>query len=145
MAEGWNLKQKAQVAESDKSFLASLTNSVSSDNRERLTRLYEAWGVAKQAPVDPNVEVVRMKTIREEMRFDKKEFTVTAGKQVEIILENPDAMQHNLVIGKPKSMEVIGAAADKMITAKDGAEKNYVPSIPQILAATPLVKILSKN
>jgi putative membrane-bound dehydrogenase-like protein len=139
VSEGWNLKQKAQVNDADKQYLASLTNSVSSDNRERLNRLYEAWGVTKQAPADPNVEVVRMKTIREEMRFDKKEFTVTAGKQVEIILENPDAMQHNLVIGKPKSMEVIGAAADKMITAKDGAEKNYVPSIPQILAATPLV------
>ena len=35
--------------------------------------------------------------------------------------------------------EIIGAAADKMITAKDGAEKNYVPNIPQVLAATPLV------
>ncbi len=49
------------------------------------------------------------------------------------------AMQHNLVIGKPKTLEVIGAAADKMITAKDGAEKNYVPAIPQIVASTPLV------
>jgi uncharacterized protein len=73
------------------------------------------------------------------MQFDKKEFTVLAGKTVEIVFENPDAMQHNLVIGKPKTMDVIGAAADKMITAKDGAEKNYVPSIPQVLAATPLV------
>ena len=55
------------------------------------------------------------------------------------MLENPDAMQHNLVIGKPKMMEIIGAAADKLITAKDGAEKNYVPSIAQIIVATPLV------
>ncbi|UHG92755.1 PVC-type heme-binding CxxCH protein [Spirosoma oryzicola] len=139
VAEGWNIRTKAQVNETDKQFLASLTNSVSSENRERLGRLYEAWGIVKSEPTDPNVEVVRMKTIREEMRFDKKEFTVTAGKQVEIVLENPDAMQHNLVIGKPKSMDVIGAAADKMITAKDGAEKNYVPSISQVIVATPLV------
>ncbi|WP_461104896.1 PVC-type heme-binding CxxCH protein [Spirosoma koreense] len=139
VTEGWNLKQKADVREADKSFLASLSNSVSGDNRERLNRLYEAWGMAKAEPVDPNVEVVRMKTVREEMRFDKKEFTVTAGKPVELVLENPDAMQHNLVIGKPKSMEIIGAAADKLITAKDGAEKNYVPSIAQVIVATPLV------
>lgn len=139
IAEGWNLKQKADVREADKSFLASLTNTVSADNRERLNRLYEAWGMAKEAPVDPNVEVIRMKTVREEMRFDKKEFSVTAGKQIEIVLENPDAMQHNLVIGKPKSMEIIGTAADKLITAKDGAEKNYVPSISQVIVATPLV------
>ena len=139
VSEGWNLRQKADVRDADKTFLASLSNNVSTDNRERLGRLYEAWGVTKAEPVDPNVEVVRMKTIREEMRFDKKEFSVTAGKQVEIVLENPDAMQHNLVIGKPKSMEIIGAAADKMITAKDGAERNYVPSIAQVIVATPLV------
>ncbi len=58
---------------------------------------------------------------------------------MEVVLENPDAMQHNMVIGKPKTLEVIGAAADKLITAKDGAEKNYVPTIPQVIAATPLV------
>ncbi|UFH53554.1 PVC-type heme-binding CxxCH protein [Spirosoma sp. KNUC1025] len=139
VTEGWNLKQKAVIREADQPFLASLTSAVSADNRERLNRLYEAWGITKAEPVDPNVEVVRMKTVREEMRFDKKEFSVTAGKQVEIVLENPDAMQHNLVIGKPKSMEAIGAAADKMITAKDGAEKNYVPSISQVIVATPLV------
>ncbi|GAB3493446.1 hypothetical protein GCM10027341_08750 [Spirosoma knui] len=139
VVEGWNLKEKATIRDEDKTFLASLTNTVSADNRERLTRLYEAWGIAKAEPVDPNVEVIRMKTVREEMRFDKKTFNVTAGKQIEIVLENPDAMQHNLVIGKPKSMEIIGAAADKMITAKDGADKNYVPSISQVIAATPLV------
>lgn len=133
------MKQTAQIGDADKTFLASLTTTVSTDNRERLARLYEVWGLSKSEPVDPNVEVVRMKTVREEMRFDKKEFTVTAGKQVEIVLENPDAMQHNLVIGKPKSMDIIGAAADKLITAKDGAEKNYVPAIAQVIAATPLV------
>ncbi|GAB3701612.1 hypothetical protein GCM10027592_29970 [Spirosoma flavus] len=139
VTEGWNMKQKTDVAEANKSFLVSLSNSVSTDNRERLARLYEVWGMKKAEPEDPNVEVVRMKTVREEMRFDKKEFTVTAGKQIEIVLENPDAMQHNLVIGKPRSMETIGAAADKLITAKDGAEKNYVPSISQVIVATPLV------
>ncbi len=139
VSEGWNLRQKAQVRDADKSFLASLNNTVSTDNRARLNRLYEAWGLTAEAPVDPNVEVVRLKTVREEMRYDKKEFSVTAGKQVELVLENPDAMQHNVVIGKPKSMDIIGAAADRMITAKDGAEKNYVPSIAQVIAATPLV------
>lgn len=139
VAEGWNMRQKATVSDADKTFLASLSASVSPDNRERLNRLYTAWGMTKAEPADPNVEVVRLKTVREEMRYDKKEFTVTAGKPVEIVLENPDAMQHNLVIGKPKSMDIIGAAADKLITAKDGAERGYVPAIPQVIAVTPLV------
>ena len=139
VSEGWNLKTKAIVRETDKAFLATLNTTVSPDNKARLTRLYEAWGLTNAEAVDPNVEVIRLKTVREEMRFDKKQFTVTAGKTIELVIENPDAMQHNLVIGTPKSMEMIGKAADKMITAKDGAEKNYVPVMPQILAATPLI------
>lgn len=139
VSEGWNLKTKATVREADKAFLTSLANGVSPDNRVRLTKLYEAWGLVSAKVADPNVVVIRMKTLREAMKFDKTEFTVPAGKTIELVLENPDAMQHNLVIGKPKSMEIIGLAADKMITAKDGAEKNYVPSLPEILASTPLI------
>ena len=139
VAGGWNPKQKATVPLADQDFLASLRNSVSPDNRDRLNRLYEAWGMNAQAPADADVTVIMLKTVREEMRYDKKTFTVVAGKPVEIVLENPDAMQHNLVVGTQKSMDSIGAAADKMITAKDGAERNYVPNIPQVIAATPLI------
>ncbi len=140
VSEGWDVKRKVQIRDSERTFLASLTNAVPADGRGRLNRLYEAWGLkSSDESADPNVELIRMKTVREAMQFDKKEFTVTAGKTIEIVLENPDAMQHNLVIGKPRSMDIIGAAADKMITAKDGAERAYVPSIPQVVAATPLV------
>lgn len=99
----------------------------------------ESYGIKDEVASDPNVQIVRIKAIREEMKFSVTEFTAIAGKTVEIIFENPDAMQHNIVVGKPKTTAIIGAAADKMITAKDGAEKNYVPNIPQIIAATPLV------
>jgi len=140
VSEGWNPKRKATLGDADKRFVASLSNTISSDNQERMSRLLQAWGLqTSDMSADPNVEIIRMKSVREALQFDKKEFTVTAGKSVEIIFENPDAMQHNIVIGKPKSMEVIGAAADKLITAKDGAERNYVPSIPQVIAASPLV------
>ncbi|TAE32967.1 MAG: dehydrogenase [Cytophagales bacterium] len=139
VAEGWNLKTKATVRETDKAYLVALSDRVSPDNKTRLTRLYETWGLVSAEAPDPNVVVIRMKTIREAMKYDKAEFSVPAGKTVELVLENPDAMQHNLVIGKSKSMEIIGLAADKMITAKDGAEKNYVPNLPEVLAATPLI------
>ena len=48
-------------------------------------------------------------------------------------------MQHNLVIGKQNSLQIIGNAANKMITQNDAAEKNYIPNIPQVLFSTPLV------
>jgi len=73
------------------------------------------------------------------MKFDQKTFEVPAGVTVELVLENVDAMQHNLVIGQIGSMEKIGATADKMITAADAVAKNYVPNIPEIIAYTPLV------
>ncbi|GAB3898782.1 hypothetical protein GCM10028803_18860 [Larkinella knui] len=139
ISEGWGVRRKATLKDADKTFVASLVTTIPSESRERMSRVLQAWGVAAEPAADPNVETIRIKPIKEALQFDKKEFTVTAGKQVEIILENTDAMQHNIVVGKPKSLEIIGAAADKLITAKDGAERNYVPTIPQVLAASPLV------
>ncbi|WP_409049717.1 caspase family protein [Runella sp. MFBS21] len=93
----------------------------------------------KTPPLEPNMQVIRIKSIKEAIKFDLKEFTVIAGKPVELIFDNPDAMHHNLVIVKPKAMDIVGNAADKMITQKDAAEKNYVPNLPHVIAYTPLV------
>ncbi len=136
---GWNVKRKENTNDAGRALLASLKKGVPDDLSQRMTGLMESFGVKDAVASDPNTQVVHIKAVREEMKFDKTEFTVIAGKPVEVVFENPDAMQHNFVLGKPKTLEVIGAAADKMITAKDGAEKNYVPSIPQVIAATPLV------
>ncbi|TDE11635.1 PVC-type heme-binding CxxCH protein [Dyadobacter psychrotolerans] len=135
----WNPRRKEAPTEANKTLLTSIKNEIPEDLSARFTSLLESYGVKDEAPVDPNIQIVKIKAIREEMKFDVTEFTAVAGKTVEIVFENPDAMQHNIVVGKPKTTPIIGAAADKMITAKDGAEKNYVPNIPQIIAATPLV------
>ncbi|XWW44433.1 ThuA domain-containing protein [Fibrella sp. USSR17] len=128
------------LGKNQQGLLASINTSLPEDARPRLNRLLEAWGMRDpNADMDPDALVIQMKTVREEMRFDKKTFSVPAGKTVIIVLENPDAMQHNLVVGKPKSTDRIGKLADAMITAKDGAEKNYVPESSDILAATALV------
>ncbi len=138
VADGWNYRKKSQVKDSDKAFLASLSKTLSPNNKAKLARLFQIWEV-KEEVVDANKVVIVIKSVKEEMKFDKKEFTVKAGTKVELVFENPDAMQHNLVIGKPKSLEIIGKAANKMITQKDALDKNYVPNIPQIIASTPLV------
>ncbi|MCF2495268.1 PVC-type heme-binding CxxCH protein [Dyadobacter chenhuakuii] len=135
----WNPKRKETANEEGKTLLASIKGDLPDDLSTRFTTLMESYGIKEDVAVDPNVQVVQIKAIREEMKFSLTEFTAVAGKTIELVFENPDAMQHNVVVGKPKSTEIIGAAADKMITAKDGAEKNYVPNIPQVLAATPLV------
>jgi uncharacterized protein len=83
--------------------------------------------------------VIRIKALENEMKFDLKTFNVQVGKPVQIIFENPDFMQHNIVITMPGAMETVGRAADKLATAANGAEMHYVPDIPQVLFHTRLV------
>lgn len=82
---------------------------------------------------------IRIKSLENEMKYDLKTFTVEAGKRVQIVFENPDFMQHNLVITKPGAMETVGRAADKLATDPKGADMQYVPDIPEVLFHTRLV------
>lgn len=141
LSEGWNYKRKATVEARDIDFLTSINEKLSGVSKERFSKLLAAWGVKVEQNIDPNLQVIRIKSVKDIMQFDKKEFTVIAGKPVELIFENPDAMQHNLVICKPKSMEKVGNASDKMITAKDGLEKSYIPALSEVLFSMPLVNI----
>jgi len=98
-----------------------------------------------QEPIPPaqneaNVQVVHIKAVFQKMLFDKKEFTVFAGRPVEIVFENPDIMQHNLLISKAGSLAKIGAEADKMALAPDGLLKQFIPDSDLVLFATGLVR-----
>jgi azurin len=85
------------------------------------------------------VQVVTIEAVPEQMRFDVNWFVVEAGKPVQIVLVNPDNMPHNLVLGKPGSLETIGTAAMTMSMPADPAVKPYVPAGPLVVAATGLV------
>jgi len=82
---------------------------------------------------------ITIKVVKNEMRFDKTSFTVKAGQTVELVLDNPDFMQHNWVLIQTGAGDRVGAAADKMAGDPKGAEKNYVPAMKEVLAATELV------
>jgi uncharacterized cupredoxin-like copper-binding protein len=88
------------------------------------------------------VRVVRVQTIPEKLTFDLKWFAVEAGKPVQIVLVNVDAMPHNLVVGKPGSLEEIGTKGSAMPMPTDPAAtaKPFVPDSPLVLSATNLVK-----
>jgi uncharacterized protein len=94
--------------------------------------------VAKKAA--PKVDkTIILRVVKDIMKYDKKLVTAKAGTMVEIKFQNPDFMQHNVVIIKPNTTEKVGAAADKLATAQNGAKMNYVPKMPEVLYATPLV------
>jgi azurin len=83
--------------------------------------------------------IIKLGVIKNEMKYDLKTFSVEAGKPVEIIFENPDFMQHNLVIAQAGALDKVGQAADKLASDPKGAEMHYVPKIPEVLFATKLV------
>ena len=88
---------------------------------------------------DANTAVITIKTVKNAMKYDLTEFAVKAGQSVEIVFENSDFMQHNLLIVQEGALETVGAAADQLATAPDGAEQNYIPDVPEVLHATALV------
>jgi len=85
----------------------------------------------------PAVAVIR--AIYEQMLFDKTLVVVEPGKTVQLILQNEDAMPHNLAVLAPGSIEEIGQAAEKMPPEPDAQGRTYVPDSPKVLQATPLV------
>lgn len=82
---------------------------------------------------------VRIKAVVNELQFDVTEFSVQAGEKVEIVFENPDFMQHNLLITEQGALEQVGEAADELAGETDAAEQNYVPDMSEVLFATALV------
>jgi azurin len=82
---------------------------------------------------------IALSAVPHKMKFDKDSFRVKAGTQVTIDFENPDFMQHNLIVGTIGSLEIIGQAADQLAKSKQVADYNFVPEIPQVIAATGLV------
>ena len=85
------------------------------------------------------VQIVRIQAVPEQMIFDLNWFVVQAGKPVQILLTNPDAMPHNLVVGQPGSLQEIGTKGGVMSPPADPEAKAYVPDSPLVLQSTRLV------
>jgi len=89
--------------------------------------------------IDEDVTYIYIKTIKNEMKYDVTEFEVQAGKQIALVFENTDFMQHNLIITKRGEKETVGLAADKLAADPNGADKNYVPEMSEVLFATAII------
>ncbi len=86
------------------------------------------------------VRVVRIESVFEQVRFDLNWFAVEAGKPVQIVLSNVEAMPHNLLIGTPGSLQEIGMAGGAMPPPTDPAVKAFVPDLPSVLFSTRLLQ-----
>jgi glucose/arabinose dehydrogenase/azurin/lysophospholipase L1-like esterase len=89
---------------------------------------------------DKGIQTIAIGTIPEQMLFDVKWFVVEAGKPVQIVLSNADAMPHNIIIGQPGSMTAIGTAAATMPPPANMSARAYIPDSPLVLGGTRLVQ-----
>ena len=80
-----------------------------------------------------------LEVVPEQMKFDQDTITVKAGRKIILELDNRDGMQHNLLILKPNTLDIVGAAADAMLRDPKASEKHYVPAIPEVLFATEML------
>ncbi len=94
---------------------------------------------AQQPDLGSPDQVIVLKTVKNEMKFEQVKLTAKAGTVLEIVLTNIDFMQHNLLVLKPGSMEKVGTEADRLAQAPEGVSMQYVPPVPDVLFSTPLV------
>jgi azurin len=100
-----------------------------------LAALAAGWEAAYAADAD----ALRVQAVPNLMQFTPREIRVKAGQSVRLVFENPDSMQHNLVLVETGADEEVGVLADQMAAQPDGMARQYVPKSAKVLQATPLV------
>ncbi len=133
------LKQGLRIGRETEGMIAVKSGKIEPLNRGTNNLVAEVGGDNDLTTSLDADKVIVLKTIQNKMEYDLKTLEVEAGQTVAIIFENVDFMQHNLLLVKPGTLETVGAAADKMASDAQGAEKSYIPDMPEILFSTRLV------
>ena len=97
---------------------------------------------AQEASFDSQegLKTVEISCIPERLMYDRTKFAVRAGQPVRLILKNPDATQHNLVIVEPGAAEEVGMAGNEMAKDPKGLSKGFIPMTNKILHHTGLLE-----
>ncbi len=86
--------------------------------------------------MDGDVFEIHIQTIKEQMRYDRTQFTVPSGMKVRLIFTNPDAMDHNLIMTEPGAAARVAFAALKLEEDGTGVQKHWRPDVNGILFAS---------
>ncbi|EPR67850.1 PVC-type heme-binding CxxCH protein [Cyclobacterium qasimii] len=81
--------------------------------------------------------IAKLTIVAELLAFDVSEFSVNAGQQIELTVDNKDLMEHNIVIVEPGAADEIASLA--IALGDDGPAKHYLPESPKIIAASKLL------
>ncbi|MEM1442004.1 MAG: PVC-type heme-binding CxxCH protein [Verrucomicrobiota bacterium] len=105
------------------------------DKKKKLPR-----GITKNSP---DLTTVQINCIVEGLKFDVKSVNLKAGKEVRLIFNNPDVMQHNLVVVKPGTADSVANAA--LLMGAEGFTKEFLPETDDILIASKLLNANEKQ
>ena len=83
---------------------------------------------------------IEIATVPDQLKFDQKSLHVPPGTPIELQLDNPDGLMHNLVICAPGSLDKVGTAVDALIADADAMRRDWIPDIPEVLFATPMAQ-----
>ncbi|MEM7383725.1 MAG: PVC-type heme-binding CxxCH protein [Verrucomicrobiota bacterium] len=80
----------------------------------------------------------KITTVPDQLRYRETSLRVPANTPIELRLENPDSVQHNLVLCAPGSLEKVGHAVDRMLADPKAVARDWIPDLPEVLHATPM-------
>lgn len=141
IAANWNSAELSQ--ESTAARLLALINDNATSQSARVVALRAMAAIpqekrpANMAPIEQ--VTIEISTRPSKMAYDRKEFSVAPNTLVHLILHNPDALEHNLLIVAPNAMAEIGIAGDRMGQDPAGKAKEFVPDSPKVLVVMGLV------
>jgi len=82
-------------------------------------------------------------TVQDKMIYDKKEFSVEAGKSVQVTFVNNDFAPHNLLFVKPGTADEVANLA--IALGNDGFKKQWRPDTPKILWGSTMIDYEQKT
>ena len=110
--------------------IATLNNAAAEEEEEKVY----PKGLLKE---DDKMVVAQVNCVHEAIKFDVAKLEVPAGKKLQLIFNNPDIMQHNLVIVKPGSADKVANQA--IALGANGFKMGFVPKSTDIIAASKLL------
>ena len=106
---------------------------------EALNNIPESDWTAELRPY--KLAAIEIEAVQNSLLFAPKEFSVKAGQPVVISFNNPDGLDHNIVLGKPGSLQDIGIAATQMVTLpnEEGFKRHFVPDHPSVIQGSRII------
>ena len=83
-------------------------------------------------------QIIHIKTLQAQMRYDVAEFTVAPGADVKIVLENVDDMPHNLVLFQAGT-DVVAVAMKNLEKPEEALKRDWLPVDSRMLAHSKMV------